>query len=606
MAVKTIAELLIEIDVKVNGAKQAKKSLKGLGTSGKEAGGKTTKELKGTKKEMKKLGKEAKKTTSGFKKLKGIGSTIGKGFRGVAKGVAGIAKAGAAAIAALGAALLGLLFSTANRLEKIGNESKKLGFTTEEFQRLEFVAGKVGTSIDIVGRGVKNLGRLFDDAQRTGSGKFLDALERMNIAGEQFDKGPIENLRTMADALAGIEDPSERIQLAMATLGEEAGPELLKAIGEGTVAFDTLLNSMDATEIATDAQIQKAAEFNASMEDIKATLRDVAVEFVEEFLPSAKETVKQFRGWIKENDKLLKQDIPKFIRSMIKSIKSVIGPIVDFIDSMSRLHDEASRLTAGIEKDWPVAWGIAKRSIEFMFSPLARILSLLKLVGLAGDSAADALVNIRGPDETDAEFAARKRSSSKEGRKQKKLDRQRAEKEEAAAEAEAKDDARFVDDLFRKAERFQGREVSKILTKRKGKKFTSAERRQLTELGKSEAEILTLEAQRVKRKSGAKGGKKKDDDKPGVSLAEALLAIRTGTADPQQIRKVIQSLAKKTPSTKSIKPTVAIDYFNFNITQNIKGSSPKQIGDASAVAIRKEFRKANAKAGQDLAPSVVR
>jgi hypothetical protein len=118
----------------------------------------------------------------------------------------------------------------------------------------------------------------------------------------------------------------------------------------------------------------------------------------------------------------------------------------------------------------------------------------------------------------------------------------------------------------------------------------------------SESELIG----KPKRRKGGGGSAPAKEPESDVTLAESLLAIRTGTADPKQLKQVIQQLSRKTPSSKSIKPTVAIDFFNFVITQNIKGANPTQIAKESAMAIRGEFEKQTAKAGQTVPTGIAR
>jgi hypothetical protein len=109
-----------------------------------------------------------------------------------------------------------------------------------------------------------------------------------------------------------------------------------------------------------------------------------------------------------------------------------------------------------------------------------------------------------------------------------------------------------------------------------------------------------------RRGGGGRRRKKEKEPESDVTLAESLLAIRTGTADPKQLKQVIQQLARKTPSSKAIKPTVAIDFFNFQITQNFRGTDPTVQARESAKSIRSEFDKGVARAAQSIPQSVVR
>jgi hypothetical protein len=73
------------------------------------------------------------------------------------------------------------------------------------------------------------------------------------------------------------------------------------------------------------------------------------------------------------------------------------------------------------------------------------------------------------------------------------------------------------------------------------------------------------------------------------------------------IARQIGGLASRTPSAAAIKPTVAIDFFNFQVTQNITGrADPAEIGRQASEAIRREFRSQTARAGNTLSSNIVR
>jgi len=183
-----------------------------------------------------------------------------------------------------------------------------------------------------------------------------------------------------------------------------------------------------------------------------------------------------------------------------------------------------------------------------------------------------------------------------------------AENQRLLAERREDDSARSAagaaSGKFQKGMTDRRRRLSELEESGKLKSGRGSERRRRDFLmGRIDEAELTS---RPKRRKGGGGSAPAKEPESDVTLAESLLAIRTGTADPKQLKQVIQQLSRKTPSSKSIKPTVAIDFFNFVITQNIKGANPTQIAKESAMAIRGEFEKQTAKAGQTVPTGIAR
>lgn len=138
---------------------------------------------------------------------------------------------------------------------------------------------------------------------------------------------------------------------------------------------------------------------------------------------------------------------------------------------------------------------------------------------------------------------------------------------------------------------------------------TKRQQRALDEGISALAEGKTLSAALKKAdKRGRGGGRKKAKKKPEkkitspTTVSEFFGAAARGELGP---------IAARTPATKDIEPTVAVDItnnnFSFKIDQKIAGvMDPKAAGDAAGAAIKREFDLRLAAAGQQLASNLVR
>lgn len=612
----TIAELLVEIGVKVEGAKKAEKELDEIGKEGKQAGKKTEEGAKKAKKGLDQLRAMAGRVRKALKKAQKAGAALGKGI----SAIGGVGKVAFAAVAVAAAGLGKVLLDTTAKLDRIGKESKKFGLSTDEFQLLEFAAGQSGTTIEAVGKGLKDFRKRLEETRARGTGPVKDALEDLGLEAERFDKGPIQTLKTFATELEKIKDPAERVQLSMKAFGEEAGPEMVKALEQGPEAFQAYIDRANELGIVNEEQIEKAEAFQDQMGELSLIFQTVSADLIENLLPVVEQGIIDFQAWRDENEELISQDLPAFLGGLVEAIVTVVSAVVNVKQNFLDLRTELEQLIERVETDFPNAFAVAGAAVSAVTFPIRTvfnlisglvqklvefakksetILGLLRAAGLVEEEPTTKVRGVAGipkPGETPGQARARQAQETKDKEQQ-------AKNEKAQSRREARE--------RKKSERTQARrdsaDVAEIVGKARTKKrrFSATERDRLKALGRTDEQINAL--QRRARGAGAgKGKKKKEEKESDVTLGQALLAVKTGTADPKQLKKVIKALAKKTPSTKSIKPTVAIDFFNFQITQNFKGGDPAKVGKASADAIRKEFQKATAKAGQTISGTVVR
>lgn len=159
--------------------------------------------------------------------------------------------AGLAAAAGIAAVVgtAGALGSAAQQAVEFGSRvsdlALKTGITAEGLQRLDFAGSLVGVSMEQASSGVFK----FSNALETAPEK-VEALG-LNVA-ELKAMAPDQAFAVFAEAVAGIESPSERAAAAMSVLGKSAGElmPLLRALG------DEAANAADAFGVVqTDATV---------------------------------------------------------------------------------------------------------------------------------------------------------------------------------------------------------------------------------------------------------------------------------------------------------------------------------------------------------------
>lgn len=631
MAVEqTIAELLIEIGVDVEGANDAAKKIKGV-------------------------------TDSADKVEKKGGAKLKKFAKGA--GVA-FAAVGAAAIAA-GAAIFKLVDNVTSAGDEIAKSARRAGLGAEEYQRLAFAAERSGASTEAVSKAARNFTKFFNEANQKGVTPFTDALDKAGIsmgqlAGMKFE----DQLGVIGDALLQVEDKSQRVALAQRILGEEAGPQLASLLESGRIGIQDLGDEAERLgAVLSDEALASSEEFQDQLTNLKTTIGGVVNEVGIELIPVVREVIMEIQNWIRENKDLIRVRIKEFIEKLVPVIKGLVDGLVtvveffgQFVEAAGGVEGAAVSLTAaavGMKLAFagalgpvgliitafvtllPLALKLGDRlgDVAFEMSKVGQEARNLELIqgGRTGKRGAPGFVAIaNAADRRERERilkireAAQKRvaaATERGGRAseqdlkilqttqqslaniQKRGEAAQAEKAQAVAiQGEAAQRSRGFEQSFA-ARQEAGARVREALGKRRG----SNELVQQVILGE-----LTEEAAiaRGKRAKGRGRGKPKAEKKEKTSLKQvtSLEQFLGLTAEEQaDVSKNLQ--ARQAKVAEPVRPEAVLNITNntFDIQQQITGTTdPVEIGKEAAKAIKQEFDVRLARAGQAAQTNVAR
>ncbi len=146
---------------------------------------------------------------------------------------AGVRQVGLRAVAASAAILAPLAGATkifASAGDQLDKMAARTGVSVEALSQLGFAAEQSGADIETLEKGIRTMQRTINDAQR-GLSTATDAFDDLGLNVEHIASlSPEDQFQTIADAIAGVEDPSKRAALAMQVLGR-AGTQLLPLLG---------------------------------------------------------------------------------------------------------------------------------------------------------------------------------------------------------------------------------------------------------------------------------------------------------------------------------------------------------------------------------------
>jgi|GEM_PF-6728053 len=577
----TIAELLVEIGVSVDGAEKAEKQIAEIGDTAKESG------------------RDVESKFGGAVDAAGV-KTVALGNI-LAGGAQALARLAVQALQTAAAFAVDLVTGFARAGDEIAKTSRQIGVGAEDLQRLRFAAERSGVEVGQLQAGLKRLQVGLVEAREKGTGPTSEGLDLLGVSLQDLPTDDTEAaLGILADAFSTLENETERTAIASRIFGEEAGPALKTLLDEGSEGIEDLGDRAEELGGVLGEDALGAAEsLTDSFTDLQTLFDGVKNQIGAELAPVVTDLVGRITDFVAENDDLIKQDLPKLFEALADVIPPILKFTAELIDGIAFLVTEFQRLNR--EAEAGIGFGGTLADVfEGLALPVRTLVDLInRAVSALGNLAdrVDVLGNARdkinsafgfqrqeGRFATDAASgervsATQVAASAGNAAAQAQLDRQNEELLQRALESEAAEEAA----IFRAQQ-----EANRAGVQRERARADRDARAGRTGRG------------RGRGRSRAEAAVTSD-----VTFEDVLRGVIGGRGD--EIANNIRGLAGRTPSADAIKPTVAVTFFNFDVTQNITGEAdPAEIGRQASEAIRREFRTQTARAGTTLSSNIVR
>jgi hypothetical protein len=167
-------------------------------------------------------------------KLNGLDQSVGK-LKNAFGGLGGVIA---------GAFAVGYFKNIGDAASRINDLSVKLKVNAEILSSYQLLAGQTGVGLEDVGKAMQMLGKNSVEAAQ-GSKEALGALSALGIDALKFKElGLDQQFVALAEALQGVTNPAERINIAMALMGK-SGADMLQAMDEGGQAIQTFQQEAD-------------------------------------------------------------------------------------------------------------------------------------------------------------------------------------------------------------------------------------------------------------------------------------------------------------------------------------------------------------------------
>lgn len=238
--------------------------------------------------------------------------------------------------------------------DEIAKAAKNIGVTAEELQELKFAAEISGAGMKDVQTAIQRMGKGMNDAIRTGTGPFADALAQMGVRMEEFDGlNPVERFEKLSTALKGVKDSSEQAALAQDLFGR-GGKTLIPLLETGGAGIRALREEAIELGLAYSNETAAASEeFIDSQLRLKTVLTNIKNAVGAELMPVIQGVIDTTRKWFSANRELIKGKLTGFVKTAIVWLKklkpafsSVVRVVKDMVPIFKKWFDIVAKIIA--------------------------------------------------------------------------------------------------------------------------------------------------------------------------------------------------------------------------------------------------------------------
>lgn len=182
-----------------------------------------------------------------------------------------------------GAAVTAMAAGSVARFLQVGagfdDMAQRTGVSVEALSSLQHVARMSDTSLEALQGSFLKLAKFMGEV-RTGSQAATGTLQALGLSASQMlASSPDQQFKLLADAIAGISDPSQQAAAAMSVFGKSAG-EILPVLKLGSQGIQALENdAKNLGLVMTGQTAQAAAEADDAIQVLLATVDAAAVSF---------------------------------------------------------------------------------------------------------------------------------------------------------------------------------------------------------------------------------------------------------------------------------------------------------------------------------------
>ena len=303
------------------------------------------------------------------------------------------------------AALAGLVASGVNAVKQaddIATLATKYEMSATALQRFNYVALQTDTDTEQLYKAFVKVRGGVADLSTGISSVATEALKQLGLSFNQF-KGTEDTFYGVIKALSEMEDQTKMVSLANDIFGERMATNLFPLIYAGTDAINEYRKEFETLGALTDDQVNKLAEFDNVLNELKTQYTNVALQLGSSLLP----VMKNFSNMLTKNILPKVKAWVDWFSAMSPAMQKLTISFIGFLAILSPLLKLISNLIVMIPKliTWFKAlnkqslllyskWILLASAISSLFSVLtnwSNMNAVQKIIGLLGSLSATAL-----------------------------------------------------------------------------------------------------------------------------------------------------------------------------------------------------------------------
>jgi len=218
-------------------------------------------------------------------------------------------------------AITGMAVASTRASDEQGKLAAEIGDTVENVDALQFALQRTGGEASAMGEALRGLAVQASAAAR-GTGRGLEAFGILGVSVSNANG----TLKTTSELFLEISDALQRFdrtqQIELATkLGLRSSIRLLQ---EGSGGIRQLIAEAQALGVTTAEDAAIAAEFQDSLTDLWAIVKQVSRTLTRELVPVMQELLTTFTDWWVRNRQIIEQQLPIWVDRVTTAFKALV------------------------------------------------------------------------------------------------------------------------------------------------------------------------------------------------------------------------------------------------------------------------------------------
>lgn len=275
-----------------------------------------------------------KKIDQSQKSADSFSSKVGTAFKTGVRAVAGFVTG----ITAAGAAIGALVVNFVNAGSEIDDNAQKLGISTEAYQYWSLVLQRAGTDASNLSMVIRSM-TTFTQELSEGNADALLTLQKLGIGYEEFmAMDTEEQFYTLVDALQGVENQTDKVQIAQEIFGSRVYQELLPLLNMEQGSLEDLRSEFESLGlIMSDDTVKSIAAVGDKLDNLGNLIKTTGLVIAADFLPEINTILDAFTALVTGSSsvedamQMIADGFVSVIKKIANAAPDIIGAAGDLI-----------------------------------------------------------------------------------------------------------------------------------------------------------------------------------------------------------------------------------------------------------------------------------